>query len=211
MGGKQKKRPVSRHGNDSSNPSLIHDAHPCPQVGTMLDFAPFIGAGMKETFKDCWISDNCVGRAPADTACHGFRAKAAPRPIESWSCKVPGLWLKGEPVTNAVTDWSFTDKIPKIKIQTQTPFLLPHSVTIWCAVYDGNLYVTSYRGRLWVEDIIRDPHVRLKIADQVFDRTLSVVSDPAEKAAVLQAKGKKYPEWKVPTVSASTVFRVNPT
>jgi hypothetical protein len=70
--------------------------------------------------------------------------------------------------------------------------------------------VTSYRGRQWVEDIIRDPHVRLKIADQVFDRTLSVVNDPVEKAAVLEAKGKKYPQWKVPSVSAATVFRVNP-
>jgi hypothetical protein len=140
----------------------------------------------------------------------GFEPKDCPPSDRSWSCRVPGLWLKGERITNPVTDWSFTDKIKQIKIQTKTPFLLPHSVTIWCAVYNGNLYVTSYRGRLWVEDIIRDPHVRLKIADQVFDRTLSVISDPVEKAAVLQAKGKKYPEWKVPPVSTATVFRVNP-
>jgi hypothetical protein len=123
---------------------------------------------------------------------------------------MPGLWLKGEAITDPVTDWSFTDKIPQIKIQTQTPYLLPHSVTIWCAAYKGNLYVTSYRGRQWVEDIIRDPRVRLKIADRVFDRTLSVVNDPDEKAAVLQTKEKKYPQWKVPSVSAATVFRVNP-
>jgi hypothetical protein len=140
----------------------------------------------------------------------GFEPKDCPPTNRSFSCKVPGLWLKGEPVTTPVTDWSFTDQIPQIKIQTQTPFLLPHSVTIWCAVHDGNLYVTSYRGRQWVENIIRDPHVRLKIADKVFDRTLSIVDDPAEKAAVLQAKGKKYPQWKVPTVTAATVFRVNP-
>jgi hypothetical protein len=124
--------------------------------------------------------------------------------------RVAGLWLKGETVTAPVTDWSFTDKIPEIKVQTQTPFLLPHSVTIWCAVYNGNLYVTSARGRQWVENTIRDPHVRLKIADKVYDRTLSLVDDPAEKAAVLQAKGRKYPQWKVPSVSASAVFRVNP-
>lgn len=140
----------------------------------------------------------------------GFEPKGCPPTDRSLSCRVPGLWIKGEPVTTPVADWSFTDKIPQIKIQTQTPYLLPHSVTIWCAVYNGNLYVTSYRGRMWVEDIIRDPHVRLKIGDQVFDRTLSMVDDPAEKAAVLQAKGKKYPQWKVPSVSTATVFRVNP-
>jgi hypothetical protein len=140
----------------------------------------------------------------------GFEPKDCPPTDKSLSCKLPGLWLKGEPVSTPVTDWSFTDQIPQIKIQTQTPFLLPHSVTIWCAVYNGNLYVTSYRGRQWVENIIRDPHVRLKIADKVFDRGLTVVDDPAEKAAVLQAKGRKYPQWKVPSVSAATVFRVNP-
>jgi hypothetical protein len=140
----------------------------------------------------------------------GFEPGNCPTTDRSLSCRVPGLWLKGEPVTTRVTDWSFTDKIPEVQIQTQTPFLLPHSVTIWCAVYNGNLYVTSYRGRLWVEDAIRVPRVRLKIADKVFDRTLSVIDDPVEKAAVLQAKGRKYPQWKVPAVSASTVFRVNP-
>ena len=140
----------------------------------------------------------------------GFEPKGCPPTDKSLSCRVPGLWIKGEPVTTPVTDWSFTDKIPEIKIQTQTPVALPYSVTIWCAVYNGNLYVTSYRGRWWVEDIMRDPHVRLKIGDQVFDRTLSLVNDPDEKAGVLQAKGKKYPQWKVPPVSTATIFRVLP-
>jgi hypothetical protein len=121
----------------------------------------------------------------------GFEPKDCPPSDRSLSCRVPGLWLKGERVTTLVTDWSFTDKIPQIKIQTQTPFLLPHSVTIWCAVYDGNLYVTSYRGRQWVENIIRDPQVRLKIADKVFDRTLSIVNDPVEKAARLPGTSLK--------------------
>lgn len=128
----------------------------------------------------------------------------------SWSCRAPGLWLKGDLVTTPVNDWSFTDKIPTIKIETQTPFLLPHSVSIWCAVYNGNLYVTSYRGRLWVEDIVRDPHVRLKIDGRLYERNLALVNDPDEKAAVLQAKGKKYPRWKVPPVTTAAVFRVLP-
>ena len=140
----------------------------------------------------------------------GFEPRDCTNASASWSCRTPGLWLKGELVTTPVSDWSFTNKIQTVKIQTQTPFLPPYSVSIWCAVYKDNLYVTSYRGRRWVEDIIRDPHVRLKIGDQVFDRTMSLVSDPAEKEAVLQAKGKKYPQWKVPPVSTATVFRVMP-
>src|SRR5215472_16902650 len=138
----------------------------------------------------------------------GFEPRDCANAGESWSCRTPGLWLRGDIVTTPVSDWSFTDKIQTIKIQTQTPFLLPHSVSIWCAVYNDNLYVTSYRGRLWVEDVIRDPHVRLKIGGQIYERILSMVSDPDEKAAVLQAKGKKYAQWKVPSVSTATVFRV---
>jgi hypothetical protein len=140
----------------------------------------------------------------------GFEPKGCPPTDRSFSCRVPGLWLKGDPVTTPVTDWSFTDQIPEIKIQTQTPYLLPHSVTIWCAVYNSNLYVTSGRGKEWVEDIMRDPHVRLKIGEQVFDRTISIVNDPSEKAAVMEAKAKKYPHWKFPPASASAVFRVSP-
>lgn len=139
----------------------------------------------------------------------GFEPKDCTN-ASSLACRAPGLWLRGNPVTTPVTDWSFTDKIKAVKVQTKTPFLLPYSVSAWCAVYNGNLYLTSYRGRRWVENIIRDPHVRLKIGDQVFDRTFTVINDPVEKAAVLHAKGKKYPEWKVPAVSVATVFRVNP-
>jgi hypothetical protein len=128
----------------------------------------------------------------------------------SWSCRAPGLWLKGDLVTTPVSDWSFTDNIQAIKIQTETPVPLPYSVSVWCAVYNGNLYVTSTRGKRWVEDIVRDPHVRLKIGGQLFERTLSLVNDPDEKAAVLQAKGKKYAGWTPTEVSIATVFRVQP-
>ena len=139
----------------------------------------------------------------------GFEPKDCPA-ASSLACRAPGLWLRGETVATPVTDWSFTEKIQTVKVQTETPFLLPYSVSAWCAVYNGNLYLTSYRGRRWVEDIIRNPHVRLKIGNRLFDRTFSLVNDPSEKAAVLQAKGRKYPQWKVPSVSTATVFRVNP-
>ena len=138
----------------------------------------------------------------------GFEPRDCPNAGASWTCRTPGLWLRGDVVSTPVTDWSFTDAIPTIKIQTQTPFLLPYSVAIWNATYNGNFYITTYRGRRWVEDIVSNPRVRLKIAGKLYDRTLVMVTDPAEKAAVLQSKAKKYPSWKPPTVEASTVFRV---
>ena len=126
--------------------------------------------------------------------------------------RIPGLWLTGNVVTAPVTDWSFTDKVPTIKLQTQSRFLLPHSVTINCLAYNGQLYVTSVYPagppRSWNENVMRDPHVRIKIGDKLYDRTLVVVTDQTEIEGVLQARVKKYPQLKVPANATVHVFHV---
>ena len=37
----------------------------------------------------------------------------------------PGLWLSGEVVTTAVTDWSFTDQIEHVYVETRTWYSIP--------------------------------------------------------------------------------------
>jgi hypothetical protein len=56
--------------------------------------------------------------------------------------------------------------------------------------------------------VARDPHVRIKIGNQLYDRTLALVSDPAERAAVNEAKFKKYPELKLPPGGTIVLFHV---
>jgi hypothetical protein len=128
----------------------------------------------------------------------------------------PGLWIKGELVTTPVTDWSFTDKFEIANVQTRTWYLIPHSVTTYCVAYNGQLYLTSvYRagltyphGRSWNEDVARDPHVRIKIGNQLYDRTLSRVTDESLRQDVLAAKRKKYPQQKIPPTSTVILFHV---
>ena len=128
----------------------------------------------------------------------------------------PGLWLKGELVTTPVADWSFTDKVQNIKIQTNTWYLLPHSVTINCISYKGQLYLYSFyaagltypHGRRWNEDVARDPHVRIKIGDKLYDRTLILANDPAEQEAVNEATFKKYPALKLAQGGTIVLFHV---
>jgi hypothetical protein len=130
--------------------------------------------------------------------------------------RTPGLWLKGDLVTTPVTDWSFTDKVNTVKVQTRTWFLLPHSVTTYCVCYNGQLYLDSFyrpgleypHGRSWNENVARDPHVRIKIGNQLYDRTLVHVTDPAEKAALRELKAKKYPQLKIPPDPQVQLFRV---
>jgi hypothetical protein len=128
--------------------------------------------------------------------------------------RTPGLWLKGNLVTTPVADWSFTDKIPTVQLQTETWYLLPHSVNINCVYYDGKLYLTSvYPGgtrRSWNENVERDPHVRIKIGDQLYDRKLTEVTDPAEKTGELQARATKYRQLKPPAdMTTAHVYRVD--
>jgi hypothetical protein len=126
--------------------------------------------------------------------------------------RTPGLWLKGNVVTTPVTDWSFTDKIPVVQLQTETSYKLPHSVNINCLNYNGQLYLVSVypagTAHTWNDNVMRDPHVRLKIGDDIYDRTVSLVTDPAEQEGVLQARHNKYPQLKVPPNSTIHVFHV---
>ncbi len=118
----------------------------------------------------------------------------------------PGLWLTGDQVTESVTDWSFTEDHQEIFVQTRTPFLIPHSVTAYCTVYDGDLYLFSAYydggvfpdGRAWNRNVMRDPRVRLKIGDRLFDQTVSHVTDAVVRAAVHASAVAKYPEWSSP-------------
>lgn len=130
--------------------------------------------------------------------------------------RTPGLWLKGNLVTTPVTDWSFTNQVSAIEVQTKSGYLLPHSVTTYCASYNGQLFLDSFYppgvdypyGRSWNEDVARDPHVRLKIGNNLYDVTLVHDTDAAHKAAVLQLVAKKYPALKIPLESQVQLFRV---
>ncbi len=130
----------------------------------------------------------------------------------------PGFWLKGELVTTPVTDWSFTDQFEEINVETRTWYFIPHSVTTYCAIYNDQLYLFSayYQGgefplgRFWNQNVLRDPRVRLKIGNQLFDRTVSVVTDPTEREAVHQSFIKKYTEWQSPGSANVHSFRVLP-
>ena len=131
--------------------------------------------------------------------------------------KWPGLWLRGELVTTPVSDWSFTDMYQTIFVQTQSWYGLPHSVTVGCTAYGGRLYVgSSYspgvefpHDRLWNKNVMRDPHVRLKIGTRIYERTLTPVTDAAEREAVLAANARKYRQ-PAGDKSRIHVFRLEP-
>jgi len=105
----------------------------------------------------------------------------------------PGLWLAGEPAP-LPDDWSFTDAQREIAIEVQSPYLLPHSVTIWCASADGALFVAARdpdekRWPGWVES---DPEVRLGIDGRLYQAKLVRLDDPERIATARRAYAAKY-------------------
>jgi hypothetical protein len=90
----------------------------------------------------------------------------------------PGVWLSGESAAFPV-DWSFTDAEKEIAIEVQTPYLLPHSVTIWCASLDGALYVAASNpdSKRWPGWVDEDPNVRLLVAGKLYEARLEPLTD----------------------------------
>ena len=120
----------------------------------------------------------------------------------------PGLWLRGEPAEAEVSDWSFTDGIQEIFIETRPWYGIPHSTTIWCATLDGALYVGSYgdEKKAWEQNVERDPEARASIGGRLYDvRLAPVTGDERVRAldAVYESKydmvevfGEAVPAWR---------------
>jgi hypothetical protein len=106
----------------------------------------------------------------------------------------PGLGLSGEVHRQGVEDWSFTSDAHEIFIETVTSYWIPHSVTAWCVTVGKELYVAADDAdeKIWVANVARDPNVRLKIGDKVYEQKLVPVRDAATIASIDSGFARKY-------------------
>jgi len=106
----------------------------------------------------------------------------------------PGLRLGGEVVKRIPSEWNFTNEYKEIAIEVKTPYLLPHSVTISCAVADGRLYVAARNpnSKRWPGWVDRDPDVRLGIGEGVYEMRLAPLDDLNQVESVRRAYARKY-------------------
>ena len=116
----------------------------------------------------------------------------------------PGLWLRGDLVSEPVGDWRFSDADKLVELESRAPWLLPHSVTVVCATQNGRaLYVPSVYSdgggfpdaRLWNRNVVRDPNVRIRIAGKIYERRAVLVTDEGERAEAFAAFAEKYDAW----------------
>ena len=106
----------------------------------------------------------------------------------------PGLGLSGQVHQQAVDDWSFTSDAYEIFIETVTSYWIPHSVTAWCVMVGDELYVSADDAdqKSWVVNVARNPNVRLKIGEKVYEQKLEPVTDAAIMASIDSGFARKY-------------------
>lgn len=111
----------------------------------------------------------------------------------------PGLWLTGEVVKEAVTNWDWVNEYSDAfaenatELETRTWYGIPHSVTVLLVPRGEELYLMSSaqtfrlnqefpNGKAWWSNVERDPRVRLKIGGKIYEMTVVLVQDRAEVA-----------------------------
>ena len=110
------------------------------------------------------------------------------------SDRTPGQWLRGTVVEPLPRDWAFTDEYGEIFVQVETPYFVPHAVTIWCGQVNGNLFIGARdpETKNWVGWMEKNRSVRLKIGDKLYDVVATDFSDDATLAEVRAAYAEKY-------------------
>ena len=106
----------------------------------------------------------------------------------------PGLRLSGSVVAEFPVDWSFANEHQEVAIEVRTPYLVPHSVTIWCASTGKHLYVGARNAETknWPGWVAKHPNVRVRIGTQIYEARLSLVEDLRVLAEILAVYATKY-------------------
>jgi hypothetical protein len=106
---------------------------------------------------------------------------------------IAGGPLRGDVISRSVDDWSFTDSVAEVQLETRDGWL-PYSVTTWCISHAGNLYIPSRNaaGKRWVANVVRDARVRVRIGDSVYERRAVRVTDPTESDPLMSLLLEKY-------------------
>ncbi len=114
----------------------------------------------------------------------------------------PGLWLTGDVVREAVTDWDWVYDVNdpvrgnSIMLETRTWYGIRHSVMINPTARGDKFYIggseRDFRlekefphSKAWWANIERDPRVRMKIDGKIYEMTVALVADRAEVAQLI--------------------------
>ena len=73
----------------------------------------------------------------------------------------------------------------------------PHEIEIWFGNKNNSLYLLSGGGydSDWVKNLLKDPHVTVRIAKHIFTGEARIVKDEKEEISARYMLAEKYQEW----------------
>ncbi|MDD9828008.1 MAG: hypothetical protein OXU92_06495 [Deltaproteobacteria bacterium] len=119
-----------------------------------------------------WLKITCLALAAAAAIFAGL-VWLYPNPVGP----IAGRALTGEEQPYPV-HWGFTNNEETISLETRPEN--PYSVTTYCFLHEGELYVPADSGseKRWTAYVLEDPRVRLKVGDDVFAARARRVEGP---------------------------------
>jgi hypothetical protein len=105
---------------------------------------------------------------------------------------VAGRSLSGELVTTPVDDWSFTDDVSLIAVETRPA--APHSVTTICFTHEGVLYVPAQgaSAKTWPHYAVSNPEARILVDGKIYPVRATRVTDEKLAPQLREAVVAKY-------------------
>ncbi len=73
----------------------------------------------------------------------------------------------------------------------------PHEIEIWFGLNDKTIYLLSggMEKSDWVKNLLKNPSVKVRIAQHIFNVTARVVTDKDEETTARYLLAEKYQEW----------------
>ena len=103
---------------------------------------------------------------------------------------IPGGRLSGT-VTPAPEDWSFTDEVETLQLETRPED--PYSVNVWGTAVGAHMYVAGAEVESgWVKNVLENPLVRLRVGEALYELQAIRTEAPEELEAFLVAAKNKY-------------------
>ncbi|MFT7686595.1 MAG: hypothetical protein ACI9FB_001941 [Candidatus Azotimanducaceae bacterium] len=118
--------------------------------------------------------------------------------------RTPGMWLSGDLVNDAVSDWTFSNDYMEVQLETHPWYGIPFSVTVVAATTGDKLFVPSIYsapaefpgGKYWNGVIDKNPEVLIRIGDQLYPRSAQLIRDEVLFEEAFSALADKYDYWR---------------
>ena len=113
-------------------------------------------------------------------------------------------------------DWSFTDSIKEIQLQTRVG-PIPWAVTTWVMSSEGELFIGAGNcNRVWTQRVMQNPDIRIRVSGAVYEMRALHETDRGVGARLAPVLLAKYMGVAVDTANwiegeqVGCVFRVEP-